>query len=125
MSRGRVGSREFSEATMHDPVIQALMKKVEVKSRTLLGETEAKVTVQTSEGSRYEKHVSNFTGGPGRRLGFDDILTKFRDMELDVKLADHIEKIGACVREMETLHDIGGLMRLCCGARDLGPQSKK
>ncbi len=116
IAKGKAGSGEFSDATMHDPVIQALMKKVTVESRPLLGETESGVTVYTSDGSRYEKHVSNFQGGPGRRPGFDDILSKFRDMAWDAAMEDGTERIGACVRELETLNDMRDLMSLCCGA---------
>jgi 2-methylcitrate dehydratase PrpD len=114
LAKGKVGSRNFLSDSLNDSQIRDLMQKVNAKTNPKLRETEAKMSVYTSEGLEHRRHVSSPKGDPGNPVAFDEIVEKFGDLNEDKLSKKNIQEIVACVRELEAVPDVGHLVRLCC-----------
>ena len=82
---GAVGLRQFTDAAAAQPAVLALRARVEMKQDPAVGVEEAYVTVRTTSGASYTKHVPHLRGS---------LQCPMTDAELEAKFVDQAA-IGA------------------------------
>ncbi len=91
--RGKAGLAEYAEETVRDSEVLALCSKVSVMpdlgfTKAFPEKTGATVTLETRDGSTFERCVDYPLGEPENPLGLEDIKYKFREMSAFAGMSD-------------------------------------
>jgi 2-methylcitrate dehydratase PrpD len=115
--RGKVGVDEFTEETVGDPVIQAMISRTKVHQDTELYERvknsmPGRVTVRLRDGREYTDEVLYPKGNPGNPMSEDEFKGKFMDMAQRVLGASQGEELYARARDLAAVTDVSELAPL-------------
>ena len=106
---GRLSWREFSDETLADPALQALMRRVSVTIADDLpdnGEFPAELRIETTTGDVLTHRSEVPPGGSTRPLGDAEVVGKLRDCAADVLSPAAIERVIGQVQTLELLDDV-------------------
>lgn len=120
--RGRVGVDEFTEETVADPVVQALITKTVVHQDQELfaraaGSMPGKVTVRTVDGRELTAEVLHPSGSPGNPLTEAEFKAKYLDMAERVLGSEQAEELYGRARDLRRLPDVAALAPLFSPSR--------
>jgi 2-methylcitrate dehydratase PrpD len=71
------------------------------------------VRLRLRDGRLLEAREPDARGGPGRPLGREAIVAKFRDNASRVLPAARVDEVERAALHLDALEDVGALMRLC------------
>jgi 2-methylcitrate dehydratase PrpD len=117
---GKAGLIEFQDAQVQNPVVQALLRKVDFYNSPAADAAGADkmrsyIDITLNDGRKIQGgHMVDFArGSPAFPMSFDDEVEKFRDCAQYAKFSsDSAEKIIAQVRDLDRLDDIRKLTSL-------------
>lgn len=115
LAYGRATERFFTDDTVRQPQLKALMAKIRVIPDPTLSETEAHVTATIQDGREVAIHVTTPKGDPKNPFTFDEIAEKARDLGGAVLSENALDRMVEIVRSLEDLDNSAELVRLCCG----------
>ena len=78
--RGHVGLAEFTDQAVQDPQVVALRGKIKVTTDASIRNDEAYLTLKTTDGRTYEKHVEHALGSLNRPLTDADLDEKYHGL---------------------------------------------
>jgi 2-methylcitrate dehydratase PrpD len=110
--RGDAGEREFSEASLGDPVVAGLMARVTPEADTSLGMGAARMSVRLADGRVLEERVSAARGTADNPLTRDELEAKFRRLAEVVLPAARVTELVAALRGLADLPDMAELAAL-------------
>lgn len=115
---GRLGIAEFESECIGDARVRDVIARTEVYVHPDLVSDEpvtfsspAIVTVETADGRTYEKRIRAMRGHPENPVEAADIETKFLDCGSRVLDDARLDRAVGMIGELETLSDIGRLLR--------------
>jgi 2-methylcitrate dehydratase PrpD len=115
--RGKVGVDEFTDETVADPVIQAMIPRMTVHQDDDLylrveNSMPGRVTVRTVDGRTLTAEVLYPKGNPENPMTADDLKGKFMDMAVRVLGQSQSEELYERARDLEGVDDVADLARL-------------
>jgi 2-methylcitrate dehydratase PrpD len=115
--RGKVGVDEFTEETVADPVIQALIPRTVVHQdedlyAKVTNSMPGRVTVRTKDGRELTAEVLYPKGNPGNPLTEDEFKDKFMDMAVRVLGDAQADELYRRARELDRAGDVSDLAQL-------------
>jgi 2-methylcitrate dehydratase PrpD len=115
--RGKVGVDEFTDETVADPVIQAMIPRTVVHQDKELYERvknsmPGRVTVRTRDGREFTDEVLYPKGNPGNPMTEDEFKAKFMDMAERVLGQEQSDELYERARELERVADVADLAPL-------------
>ncbi len=115
--RGKVGVDEFTDETVGDPVIQAMIPRTKVHQDTELYERvknsmPGRVTVRLRDGRQFTDEVLYPKGNPGNPMTEDEFKAKYMDMAARVLGASQGEELYARARDLVRVKDVSELAPL-------------
>jgi 2-methylcitrate dehydratase PrpD len=117
--RGGNGFFDYREEDLTDPRYRALENKVEVvidpqaeEERLRLNNRGAIVIIETTDGRRLEKRIQYSRGHPMNPLTDEDMIHKFQSTVEPRLGAKQMAELLTCVQNVESLDDVGELIRL-------------
>jgi 2-methylcitrate dehydratase PrpD len=119
--RGRVGVDEFTEETVADPVIQAMIPRTVVHQDEELytkvrNSMPGRVTVRTTDGRELTAEVLYPKGNPANPLSEDELKAKYMEMAERVLGHDQADELYRRARDLAHVGDVADLAPL------LGPK---
>ncbi len=122
LARGRAGEAEFADASVLDPEMVALRRKVEVVADSAVAKMEAYVTIHLTSGRRLEKHVPSALGSVERPMCDLDLEAKFRTLVDQALPAERSEQLIAACWGAEQFEDASSISRMCGAIQPIGGQ---
>lgn len=115
--RGRAGVDEFTEETVADPAVQAMIPRTVVHQdeelyRRVTNSMPGRVTVRTRDGRVYTDEVLYPRGNPQNPLTEDEFKAKFMDMAVRVLGHEQSEALYARARHLRDERDVADLTPL-------------
>ena len=113
---GRLGGDAYAEATIRDPAILALARKIRFEVDPDAPGTERYkgwVTVETADGRRLERVEDHNWGSRERPMTADDVRAKFRDNAGKAMPPDRVAAIIDAVERLPDYADINEFTALC------------
>jgi 2-methylcitrate dehydratase len=115
--RGKVGVDEFTDETVADPVIQAMIARTVVHQDTELyrrvkNSMPGRVTVRTRDGREYTDEVLYPKGNPANPMSEDEFKSKFMDMAERVLGHKQSNELYERARALDLLEDVSDLAPL-------------
>ena len=115
--RGRVGVDEFTDETVVDPVVRAMIDRTHVHHdeelhRRAPDSMPARVTVRTTDGRELTAEVLRPRGHPANPLSEDDFKGKFMDMAERVLGHDQADELYRRARDLPAVGDVADLAPL-------------
>jgi len=116
--KGRNTPREYTHETMRDPKIRAVADKVSLVEDGQLdqlfedGHMAAKVTLECTDGRRFEKLVQDAKGSRAVKFTKEDVEEKFNSQVVDVFGASRSAQILETLRNIEKQPDMAEVARL-------------
>ena len=115
--RGKVGVDEFTDDTVADPVIQAMILRTVVHQDSDLyakvkNSMPGRVTVRTKDGRELTDEVLYPKGNPSNPLTEDDFKEKFLDMAVRVLGDAQADELYQRARELDRVDDVSALAPL-------------
>ena len=113
-----VGLAQFADERVRRPDVQALMPRVrmfvhpEQTTRECLPTRFSEVTITLADGRTVSRRVAQAKGQPRNPLTADELEAKFLDAAGRALAPDRARSVLAAVRSLETMSDIGALVRL-------------
>ena len=115
---GRLGIAEFESECIGDARVRDVIARTEVyvhpdlvSDAPVTFSSPAIVTVETADGRTYEKRIRAMRGHPENPVEAADIETKFLDCGSRVLDDARLDRAVGMIGELETLSDIGRLLR--------------
>lgn len=118
---GDVGEEYFDERYIRDPRLRALTRKVKVSewdeaNRRMPEAMLCRVTVTTKNGDRHAASVEYHRGHWKNPMTDAEVEAKFRKLALHVLPPAQVDALAACLWQLESLQDVGELMKLTAAA---------
>jgi 2-methylcitrate dehydratase len=115
--RGRVGVDEFTDETVADPVVQAMIRRTVVHQdeelyKLVTNSMPGRVTVRTRDGRVFSDEVLYPSGNPNNPLTEDDFKAKFMDMAERVLGHDQADELYRRARDLPRVDDVADIARL-------------
>jgi 2-methylcitrate dehydratase PrpD len=110
---GNAGIAQFSDARAADAGVLALRRKVAVDTVESFGKDEAKATVITSAGARYDVHIPHASGTVANPMADEALVTKFIGNAEPVLGAERAREVVDLVWRLDTLADIRDITQAC------------
>jgi 2-methylcitrate dehydratase PrpD len=115
--RGSVGVDEFTDETVADPVIQAMIPRTVVHQDSDLyakvtNSMPGRVTVRTKDGREFTDEVLYPKGNPANPLTEDEFKGKFMDMAVRVLGEAQADELYLRARELHRVDDVAELAPL-------------
>jgi 2-methylcitrate dehydratase PrpD len=111
------GEHQYSDARVQDERVCTLRKSVTAEADPGLADDEAYVTVSLADGSVLEHHVEHAIGSVARPMTDSDLERKFLMLADGVLPDSQAQALLRACWAVETLDDVGELMRLAVSAR--------
>ncbi len=108
---GAAGQAQFSDACVRDPRVIAVRGRVRTREDAAIGRTEARVTIHTRDGGKFDRHVAHALGTLARPMSDADLEAKFRGLVRDVLAPARIEEAIQLCWQAAALEDAGALAR--------------
>jgi 2-methylcitrate dehydratase len=114
---GKVGVDEFTDETVGDPVIQAMIPRTKVHQDTELYERvknsmPGRVTVRLRDGREFTDEVLYPKGNPGNPMTEKEFRAKFMDMAARVLGEDQANELYERARDLRSIADVADLSSL-------------
>jgi 2-methylcitrate dehydratase len=115
--RGGIGVDDFTEATVADPVIRAMLPKISVSQddelfKRVRNTMPGRVTVHTTDGRVLSAEVLHPKGNAGNRMTEDEFKAKFMDLAVRVLGAEQSEELYTRARSIQDIDDVAELAPL-------------
>jgi 2-methylcitrate dehydratase PrpD len=115
--RGQVGVDEFTDETVADPSVRAMILRTVVHQDTELyekvpGGMPGRVTVRTKDGRELTAEVLHPKGSPGNRMTEAEFKTKFVDMATRVLGSEQADALYVRARALNDIDDVAALAPL-------------
>jgi 2-methylcitrate dehydratase PrpD len=113
--RGDAGEAEFSEASLADPAVAAVMARVTPEGDEALTIPAAYMTVRLADGRVLEERITAARGTPDNPGTRDDLEAKFRRLAGTVLPAPRVAELTAALRGLAEAKDVAGILTLASG----------
>lgn len=115
--RGKIGVDEFTEESVADPAVQAMISRVTVHQDKELftkvrNSMPGRVTVRTTDGREFTDEVLYPRGNPSNRMTEDEFKGKFMDLGERVLGAERADELYRRARELAQIDDLAELAPL-------------
>ena len=115
--RGRVGVDEFTEGSVADPIVQAMILKTIVRPdlelfQRVKNSMPGRVTVRTKDGREFTEEVLYPKGHPGNPMTEDQFKAKFMDMAVRVLGQEQSDELYQRARELADVRNVSDLAPL-------------
>jgi 2-methylcitrate dehydratase PrpD len=107
------GVVQFTDVRADDPAVQALRQRVLVRPNQSFRLDQAAAIVRTRDGATHESQIAHATGTVDNPMSDQALLEKFTGNVAPVVGADRAQRIHDIVWTLDTLGDIGELVRAC------------
>lgn len=107
------GMKQFTKERGDDPALQALGKLVNFQIEPTYRLDEAQATITTRTGKQHVKHIEHATGTVANPMSDAALQEKFMGNATSVITEAQARKIAAMSWELDSLKDIGTLVRAC------------
>jgi 2-methylcitrate dehydratase PrpD len=108
---GAAGVRQYTDACVRNPAVQALGAQVEVEDDTHLAVDAADVTVTLQDGRRCTMHIAHALGSLERPMSDADIEAKVRDLAAYRGCAGDVDRLIDAVWGLDTVEDAAAALR--------------
>jgi 2-methylcitrate dehydratase PrpD len=109
--RGYAGVKEYTDATARNPEVVALRQRVSVTTDPGIRSDEVFVTVTTTDGQVFEKHVEHAIGSVENPLTDSDLEFKFRQLAKGILPDQQVDSLLPMAWKLEEMADAGELPR--------------
>jgi 2-methylcitrate dehydratase len=126
---GECTVNQFTDQTLQDPAIRALIDRIEVADDPGLYEragrrsVPGRVTVKTKSGASITKEVIYPKGNPRNPMTDQELRDKFAVLTADVLTQSTRDRIHQLVMDLENVADISQILGLCVASAASGPRS--
>jgi 2-methylcitrate dehydratase PrpD len=107
------GVIQFTDVRADDSAVQALRRRVQVRPSQSFRLDQAAALVRTRDGAAYESQVAHATGTVDNPMSDQALVEKFTGNAVPVVGAERARRIRDIVWTLDTLADIGELVRAC------------
>jgi 2-methylcitrate dehydratase PrpD len=112
--RGKIGVDEFTDETVSDPVVQAMIPRTTVHQDTELfqrvkNSMPGRVTVRTKDGREFTDEVLYPKGNPSNPMTEDEFKGKFMDMAVRVLGLEQSEELYGQARALDRVGNVSDL----------------
>ncbi len=107
------GIAQFSNERSSDGAVQSLRRRITVTPDAALRLDESTVTVRMASGATHQAHIAHATGTVDNPMSDDALRAKFLGNAGPVLGADRARRVAETVARLDTLGDIGELVRAC------------
>lgn len=107
--KGYAGPAEYTTATVHDPGVDAVRRRVTVQTNSNIREDEAIVTITAIDGRVLRKHVEHAIGSASRPLSDDDLNRKYHELVKGILPREQADQVLALAWGLEELPDASAL----------------
>ena len=123
--RGKCTVEEFSDQALNDPIVRAMLHRVEVYDDPALYEragrksVPGRVTVQTKNGQTFTEEVTYPKGNPQNPMSEQELQDKFANLTHGVLSDASRAAIYQQIMDLDNASDLSGILALCA-ASELG-----
>ena len=117
LMRGDAGEAEFSEASLADRDVAAVMARVTPEGDDALAIPAAHMTVRLADGRVIEERITAARGTPDNPGTRDDLEAKFRRLAGTVLPAGRVDELTAAMRGLAGATDVAEILALASGGR--------
>lgn len=110
--RGFAGEKEYTDQAARDPEVVALRQLVSVSTDPAIRTDEAYVTITTTTGQSFTRHVEHAIGSVQNPLTDKDLSFKFTQLATGILPPAQVEKLLAAAWNLPEMHNAGDLPRL-------------
>jgi 2-methylcitrate dehydratase PrpD len=110
--RGFAGEKEYTDEAALDPQVVALRERVSVSVDPAIRTDEAYITITTTDGQTFTKHVEHAVGSVQNPLTDKDLSFKFTQLATGILPPARIEKLLTFAWNLPEQHNAGDLPRL-------------
>ncbi|WP_353072412.1 MmgE/PrpD family protein [Tunturiibacter gelidoferens] len=110
--RGFAGEKEYTDEAARDPQVIALRERVSVSVDPAIRTDEAYVTITTTGGQTFTKHIEHAVGSLKNPLTDKDLSFKFTQLASGILPSAQIEKLLTSAWNLPAQHNAGDLPRL-------------
>jgi 2-methylcitrate dehydratase PrpD len=107
------GVAQFSDDRLTDAAVQALRRRVTVAAEPSFRLDQSAATVRTESDATYDAQIEHATGTAANPLTDEALRAKFLGNAVPIVGADRAQRIIETVATLETLGDVGELVRAC------------
>ena len=107
--RGHVGLAEYTDNAVQDPTVVALRQKVKVTVDPAVHSEEAFLTIKTTDGRTFEKHVEHAVGSLARPMSDADLEVKYHGLVDTILPKAQSDRLLSMCWNLESLPDIAVL----------------
>lgn len=107
--RGHVGLAEYTDSAVQDPTVVALRQKVKVTTDPAVRSEEAFMTVKTTDGRTFEKHVEHAIGSLERPMSNADLEVKYHGLVDSILPKTQADRLLSLCWNLESLPDVTSL----------------
>jgi 2-methylcitrate dehydratase PrpD len=107
------GVVQFTNERAEDGGVQALRKLIQIKPEASYRLDQAAARVRTRSGTTHEAHIAHATGTVSNPLSDQALRAKFLGNATPVIGADQARRVADVIGKLETLSDVGELVRAC------------
>ena len=104
---------QFTDERVGDPAVASLRRKIDVVGDESIAQDACELTLTLTDGTRYTERVPHATGSIDNPLSDAQLDEKFRALAGSVLPRTRVEELLEMLWQLERLHDIGKLVRLC------------
>ncbi len=109
--RGKAGLQEYTDAAVNDPAVKQVRERVIAISDATITEDQSHIEVELADGRKLVKFVEESIGNLRRPLTDKQLEDKLRDQASFVLPAAQIEKLIELCWKIDTLDDVGVLVK--------------
>jgi 2-methylcitrate dehydratase PrpD len=117
--RGKAGLREYSDETVNDPEVKRVREQVTAMGEPSLTEDQARIDVDLADGRTVSIFIEQSLGNLKKPMTNAQLEAKFRDQASAVLSSDAIDRLIEQCWTVDTLHDVGEIVRVSAGAASL------
>ncbi|NYF91108.1 MmgE/PrpD family protein [Tunturiibacter empetritectus] len=110
--RGFAGEKEYTDEAARDPQVIALRERVTVAVDPIVQTDEAYITITTTDGQTFTKHVEHAVGSVQNPLSDKDLSFKFTQLATGILPPAQIEELLTFAWNLPEQHNAGDLPRL-------------
>jgi 2-methylcitrate dehydratase PrpD len=107
------GVAQFTNERSEDAAVQALRKLIQVKPDPSFRLDQSAATVRTRSGATHEAQIAHATGTASNPMSDQALREKFLGNAASAIGADQARRVVEMVWKLETLSDVGELVRAC------------
>jgi 2-methylcitrate dehydratase PrpD len=107
--RGHVGLAEYTDASVKDPAVVALRSKVQITPDPSVRSDEIYMTLKTTDGHTYDKHVEHAVGSLQQPMSDADLEVKFMGLANGILSEQQAKSLLSLCWKLESLPDMAAI----------------